>query len=51
MREVYGKGLLAAAEHAEVRYLPVKADQAAQALDEPGRLPRRKSSMTWVNIA
>ncbi len=41
MRDVHGKGLLATAERAEVRHLPVQADQAKQALDEPGRLPQR----------
>ncbi len=35
MRDVHGKGLLAATERAEVRHLPVKANQAKQALDEP----------------
>ena len=35
MRDVHGKGLLTAAERAEVWHVPVQADQTKQALDEP----------------
>ncbi len=41
MREVHGQGLLATAEGAEIRHIPVEADQAMQALDEAGRLSQR----------
>ena len=41
MRDVHGKGLLTTAERAEVRHVPVQADQAKQALDEASRLPKR----------
>lgn len=41
MRDVHGKALLATAERAEVRHVPVQADQAEQALDEASRLPQR----------
>jgi hypothetical protein len=41
MLDVHGKGLLATAERAEVRHIPVQADQGKQALDETRRLPRR----------
>ncbi len=41
IRDVHGQGLLAAGQRAEVRHLPVQADQLQQALDEPGRLPQR----------
>ncbi len=41
MRDVDGKGLLATAERAEIRHVPVQADQAKQALDEASRLPQR----------
>jgi hypothetical protein len=40
-RNVDGEGLLAAAQRAEVGNRSVKADQAQQAFDEPGRLPQR----------
>lgn len=39
MRDVHGEGLLVTAERAEVRHLPVQADQTKQALHELGRLP------------
>lgn len=39
IRDVDGEGLLVAAQRAEVGHRPVKADQAQQAFDEPGRLP------------
>src|SRR5690606_37550953 len=39
IRNVDGEGLLASAQRAEVGHRPVKADQAQQAFDEPGRLP------------
>ena len=35
MRDVHGQGLLATAESAEIRHIPVQADQAKQALGEP----------------
>ncbi len=41
MRDVHAKGLLATAERAEIRHVPVQADQAKQALDEACRLPQR----------
>ena len=41
MLDVHGKGLLTTAERAEVRHIPVQADQGKQALDETRRLPRR----------
>jgi len=41
IRDVDLQGLVAAAQRAEVRHGPVRADQAQQALDEPGRLPQR----------
>jgi hypothetical protein len=41
MRDVRRKGLLTTTERAEVRHIPVQADQAKQALHEPGRLPQR----------
>jgi hypothetical protein len=41
MRDVDGKGLLATAERAEIRHLPVQTDQAKKAFDEPSRLPQR----------
>ena len=41
MRDVHGKGLLAATERAEIRHLPVRVNQGEQALHEPGRLPQR----------
>jgi len=40
MRDVRGESLLATAECAEVRHLPVQADQAKQALHVPDRLPQ-----------
>ena len=40
MREVHDKGLLATAERAEVRYVPVQAHQAKQALEEASRRPQ-----------
>ena len=45
-RDVHGKGLLATAQRAEVRHLPVQSDQAKQALDEARRLPRRHRART-----
>ena len=41
MRNVHGKGFLAAAQGAEVGHIPVQADQPQQALDEASRLPQR----------
>ena len=41
MRNVDGKGLLAATERAEVGHIPVDADQPQQALDKAGRLAQR----------
>jgi len=35
VRDIHGEGLLAAAEGANVRRIPVKADQAQEACDEP----------------
>ena len=35
MRNVHGQRLLAAAEGAEIRHIPVQANQPKQALDEP----------------
>ena len=43
MRNVDGKRLLATAKRAEVRHIPVQANKAKQALDEPGRLPQRQA--------
>ena len=40
MRDVHGQRLLATTERAEVRHLPVQADQEKEALDEPCRLPQ-----------
>ena len=41
LRNVDGKGLLTAAERAEIRHLPVKANRLQQAFHKPGRLPQR----------
>ena len=41
IRDLHGEGLLAAAEGAEIRHLPVQADALQQALHEPGRLAQR----------
>jgi hypothetical protein len=41
MRDVHSKGLLAAAERAEIWHIPVQADQRKQAFDKPFRLPER----------
>ena len=41
MRNGDGKGRLTTAGRAEVRHVPVQADQAKQALDEASRLPQR----------
>jgi hypothetical protein len=41
MRDVHGEDLLAMAERAEVWHIPIEADQARQALYQPGRLPQR----------
>ena len=41
MRDVHGKGLLAAAQGAEVGHIPVQTDQPQQALHELCRLSRR----------
>ena len=41
IRDVHGQGLLAAGQRAEVGHCPVQADQLQQALDKPGRLPKR----------
>ena len=41
MLDVHGKGLLATAERAEVRHIPVQADQGKQALDETRRQGNR----------
>ena len=38
--DVHLQGLLATRQGAEVGHGPVQADQAQQALDEPGRLPQ-----------
>lgn len=40
MREVNGQRLLAAAQGAEIRHIPVQANPPKQAFDEPGRLPQ-----------
>ena len=48
--DVHGQGLPATAARAEVRHLPVQADQAKQALGEASRLPRRHCrSDQWRN--
>jgi hypothetical protein len=41
MRDVHDKGLLATAEPAEIRDIPVQTDEAQQALHGPVRLPQR----------
>ena len=41
MRDGHGRRLLAAAQGAEIRHIPVQANQPKQALDKPGRLPQR----------
>ena len=41
MRDVHGQRLLPAAERAEIRHIPVQADQAKQALHKASRLPQR----------
>ena len=41
MWDIYGQCHLARAERAEVRHIPVQADQAKQALDKAGPLPQR----------
>lgn len=41
MRDIHGKGFLASAERTEVRNVPVQADQAKQAVNEPCHLPQR----------
>ena len=42
-QHIDGEGLLSAAKRAKVGHRPAEADQAQQALDEPGRLPQRQA--------